>query len=516
MQQLLINLIHSLSVKPSKQTHPWVEQPANGGSSSSKTSALVGYLQSMKGHLMWAKEDATLGQPRIGSAAALGTMVEALIECMVFDGELREQWGSVASAWAMQCNNRHLACRSHQVYRALSPKFTAEAFQNILHSIYLCLGQPKFMVLSFAMEAILSLQQIVSNLNPNTLILYPQIFWACIAMLCTPFVQVYLEALRLCGLILYSMPMDNPTVQHVLLASKPAFESAFLTDGVYLLILKGLTSNITQSMAVNLLTQIGLQTSDAIFGASGPRRVSTVVCALPWMYSELALVWDNLGSANWSMETTKSSLLNVHRTSLGLLQVCRKAGHHTLAEAFVQIAADVDCALQGLDVGRELPTGLSPSAFLETVSPPLCEAFFPRYAKSACGQMMVLLQTMNEVELGKAVLQIVSSWLRHGCLASCSALYRHSTSALFSPVAKLVESPLAEHALILLDLLMTNSAQSAPGEAPSQEWKNPVPWCSLQSHKVSVEFLGVVREGFGSGISKHRLQNPILPFLPLN
>ena len=103
---------------------------------------------------------------------------------LVRTGELRAQWGPLAATWAIQCNSRHVACRSHQVYRALSPKFTVEACQSLLHSIHRCLMEPDHpLVLSFALEAVITLQQIVSNLHPNKLILYPQLFWACVVRL---------------------------------------------------------------------------------------------------------------------------------------------------------------------------------------------------------------------------------------------------------------------------------------------------------------------------------------------
>jgi hypothetical protein len=104
-QQLLINLVHSLAVKPLERAQ--MEHLA--------AAALIRYLQSMKGHTMWAKEQLALGGGRIASAAALGTLADSLVHCMVFDSQLRAQWGGLAAAWAAECDNQHLACRSHQV-----------------------------------------------------------------------------------------------------------------------------------------------------------------------------------------------------------------------------------------------------------------------------------------------------------------------------------------------------------------------------------------------------------------
>lgn len=95
MQQLLINLIHSLSVKPSKQTHPWVEQPANGGSSSSKTSALVGYLVCVQYHscfvrAWFAPSVALLKQSRdtILTIICLCLWVELMVAFLISDANM--------------------------------------------------------------------------------------------------------------------------------------------------------------------------------------------------------------------------------------------------------------------------------------------------------------------------------------------------------------------------------------------------------------------------------------------
>jgi hypothetical protein len=117
-QQLLINLVHSLAVKPLERA----QAEASGTSTSREhltASALIRYLQSMKGHTMWAKEELGLGGARIASAAALGTLADSLVHCMVFDSQLRAQWGGLACAWAAECDNQHLACRSHQVTPSL-------------------------------------------------------------------------------------------------------------------------------------------------------------------------------------------------------------------------------------------------------------------------------------------------------------------------------------------------------------------------------------------------------------
>jgi hypothetical protein len=207
------------------------------------------------------------------------------------------------------------------------------------------------------------------------------------------------------------------------------------------------------------------------------------------------------------------------------VQVSLKAEQPALAHVFAMLAEDCEAASErqrksggnGL-VDVPLPSGLSPDHFLTRLSGPLCEAFFPKHVKSACGQLMVLLQTMSEVSQKKAVLQLLASWLKHSNLVSCGVLYWHGASSLFAPVAKLVESPLAADALAVLDLLMTNGAKPAgTGDlSAGVDWRQPVPWAAQSSHELAVTYLGSVIDSFGSaGAGRQQLDYPILPFLPL-
>jgi len=76
-------------------------------------------------------------------------------------------------------------------------------------------------------------------------------------MLCTPYVQVYAEALRLCGLMVARMPLDNDAVEHVLLASRPRPAMGPLEGpSVSQLVWKGLTCDVTQPTAVQVLVSI--------------------------------------------------------------------------------------------------------------------------------------------------------------------------------------------------------------------------------------------------------------------
>ena len=55
--------------------------------------------------------------------------------------------------------------------------------QSLVATVHRCLGAPSLETLSFALEAVLTLQHVVATLAPPKLVLFPQLFWAAIVLL---------------------------------------------------------------------------------------------------------------------------------------------------------------------------------------------------------------------------------------------------------------------------------------------------------------------------------------------
>lgn len=81
-------------------------------------------------------------------------------------GDLREKWGEEALKWAMECTSKHLACRSHQIYRALRPSVTSDTCVSLLRCLHRCFSSPTQPVLGFVMEILLTLQVHMTFLIP--------------------------------------------------------------------------------------------------------------------------------------------------------------------------------------------------------------------------------------------------------------------------------------------------------------------------------------------------------------
>jgi len=121
-QQALVNLLYSLSARH-------LELHKNSGAlltEHHQVTSLIKYLQSMRSRRLWAYEDITLRHTYLASSTALAALVNAVTEAIFFESDLRERWAAEALKWMLECNSRHLACRSHQVCTVTHPEVFRE------------------------------------------------------------------------------------------------------------------------------------------------------------------------------------------------------------------------------------------------------------------------------------------------------------------------------------------------------------------------------------------------------
>ena len=123
-----------------------------------QVTSLINYLQAMRGRRLWAYEDVRLTETRLPSAAALTALTNAIVDSIFFESDLRERWAAEALRWMLDSNSRHLACRSHQIYRALRPMPSSEACSALLSCLHKCLANPGGAALDVAVDIILTLQ----------------------------------------------------------------------------------------------------------------------------------------------------------------------------------------------------------------------------------------------------------------------------------------------------------------------------------------------------------------------
>ncbi|KAK9846072.1 hypothetical protein WJX84_000717, partial [Apatococcus fuscideae] len=431
---MLIHLLFSLSAQ-----HLEVQQSAGSMVAEyERVTSLIKYLQSMRGRQMWAYEEVSLqapGQWQLASSEAMANLANALLDSIYFETELRARWAQEALRWMLEAGNRHYACRSHQIYRALQPKATIEAIGALLASLARCLANPSQMSLEVAIEIILTLQVVVESMEVGKLVLYPQITLTTLGLLTTSYVHLHALNLGLFSRVLERLDFNDSTVQNVLMASIPqkphsdgerpssangtppfpssppeaavkGKESAWplaaellrqqmLPGGgemlcVQQLLVKGLFQPDTLLLTVQVLTQLAehIAHSRPRSGAEQARVApmpsygQSLGAAIP--ESGLAEV---LGDPLTQLAISISALLpwmalhfrHSPDTPLAAActaahaQACSALGLDDLAQAFLGLSADTTAHLEDV---------------LQQLIEPLARAFFPRFGKALCQRLM--------------------------------------------------------------------------------------------------------------------------------
>ncbi|KAK1432958.1 hypothetical protein QVD17_09861 [Tagetes erecta] len=448
-QHLLVNLLYSLAGR-----HLELYDVENSdGENKQQVVSLIKYVQSKRGSMMWENEDPTLVKIELPSAALLSALVQSMVDAIFFQGDLRETWGAEALKWAMECTSRHLSCRSHQIYRALRPRVTNDACVSLLRCLHRCLANPVPSVLGFVMEILLTLQVMVENMEPEKVILYPQLFWGCVAMMHTDFVHVYCQVLELFARVIDRLSFRDRTTENVLLSSMPRDEldhSVSETDfqrmesqttgpttpssgkvpafeGVQPLVLKGLMSTVSHGVSIEVLSRITVHSCDSIFGDPETRLLMHITGLLPWLCLQLN---------QEAVAGPASPLLHQYQKACGvsanLAIWCRAKSLEELATVFMAYSQGEIKTIDNL---------------LARMSPLLCNEWLPKHSALAFGHLLKLLER-GPVEYQRVILLIMKALLQHTPMDAAQSPH------MYAIVSQLVESTLCWEALSVLEALL--------------------------------------------------------------
>ncbi|GAB2280029.1 hypothetical protein Dimus_014667 [Dionaea muscipula] len=454
-QHLLVNLLYSLAGR-----HLELYDIDNSdGENKQQVVSLIKYVQSKRGSIMWENEDPTVLRPELPSAALLSALVQSMVDAIFFQGDLRETWGAEALKWAMECTSRHLACRSHQIYRALRPKVTSDGCVLLLRCLHRCLGNPTPEDLGFTMEILLTLQVMVENMEPEKVILYPQLFWGCVAMMHTDFVHVYCQVLELFSRVIDCLSFLDKTTENVLLSSMPRDEldSSVVSDmmeefqrlesrtgvgveplplppgkvpafeGVQPLVLKGLMSTASHSVSIDVLSRITFASCDSIFGDPETRLLMQITGLLPWLCLQLPR-----GESSAALTLHQQNYQKACSVAARLALWCRAKSLDGLATVFMAYAEGEIKTINNL---------------LACVAPLLCNEWFPKHSALAFGQLLRLLER-GPVEYQRVILLMLKELLQHTPVDAAQNPH------MYAFVSQLVESSLGWDALNVLEALL--------------------------------------------------------------
>ncbi|KAI8534261.1 hypothetical protein RHMOL_Rhmol10G0076300 [Rhododendron molle] len=461
-QHLLVNLLYSLAGRHLEL----YEVENNDGENKQQVVSLIKYVQSKRGSMMWENEDPTVVRPELPSAALLSALVQSMVDAIFFQGDLRETWGAEALRWAMECTSRHLACRSHQIYRALRPHVTSDACVSLLRCLHRCLGNPVPAVLGFIMEILLTLQVMVENMEPEKVILYPQLFWGCVAMMHTDFVHVYCQVLELFSRVIDRSSFRDRTTENVLLSSMPRDEldtgvsdstefqrlesrnvieplpsngKVPTFEGVQPLVLKGLMSTVSHGVSIEVLSRITVHSCDSIFGDAETRLLMHITGLLPWLCLQLSQDANMVGPASPLQQQHQKACSVASNLSIW----CRAKSLDEMAAVFTAYSRGEVKSIDNL---------------LACVSPLLCNAWFPKHSALAFGHLLRLLEK-GPVEYQRVILLMLKALLQHTPMDAAQSPH------MYAIVSQLVESTLCWEALSVLEALL-QSCGSLTGSHP--------------------------------------------------
>lgn len=444
-QHLLVNLLYSLAGR-----HLELYEVENReGENKQQVVSLIKYIQSKRGSLMWENEDPTLVRTELPSTSLLSALVLSMVDSIFFQGDLRETWGAEALKWAMECTSRHLACRSHQIYRALRPSVKTETCVSLLRCLHKCLGNPVPPVLGFVMEILLTLQVMVEIMEPEKVILYPQLFWGCVALMHTDFVHVYRQVLELFSRVIDRLSFRDRTTENVILSSMPRDELEMndggefnrqesriageslvpengkvpIFEGVQPLVLKGLMSTVSHDSAIEVLSRITVPSCDSIFGNVETRLLMHITGLLPWLGLQLAR-----DTAAPPVQQYQKACFVASNISFW----CRRKSLNVLAEVF-----------SAYSLGRIMST----DELFTRASPPICAEWFPKHSSLAFGHLLRLLER-GPLDYQRVILLMLKALLQQTPVDAAQSPH------VYAIVSQLVESTLCWEALNVLEALL--------------------------------------------------------------
>ncbi|XP_015689288.1 uncharacterized protein LOC102706919 [Oryza brachyantha] len=463
-QDLLVNLLYSLAGRHLEL----YEVESSERENKQHVVSLIKYIQSKRGSLMWENEDPTLVRTELPSASLLSALVQSMVSAIFFQGDLRETWGSEALKWAMECTSRHLACRSHQIYRALRPSVKSDSCVLLMRCIHRCLGNPVPAVLGFAMEILLTLQVMVENMEPEKVILYPQLFWGCVALMHTDYVHIYCQVLELFCRVIDCLTFRDRTTENVLLSSMPRDEfdiNGYTSDlhrlesrttserllsvtetrkvpdfeGVQPLVLKGLMSSVSHGSAIEVLSRITIPTCDSIFGNPDTRLLMHITGLLPWLGLQLTKDAPSLGSSSPIQEQNQKACYVASNISVW----CRVKSLDDLAKVFRAYSFGEIFSLEDL---------------FSRASPPICAEWFPKHSSLAFGHLLRLLER-GPLDYQRVVLLMLKSLLQQ------TPVDPSQIPQVYNVVSQLVESTHCQEALNVLEALLRSCSGVTGGQA---------------------------------------------------
>ncbi|KAG0054336.1 Cell morphogenesis protein PAG1 [Gryganskiella cystojenkinii] len=324
-RSLLVHLIHSIIIRESRSLDIIDE-----------STDLVDFLNTKEGKPLWAYDDIISLSMR--DSPELESLVYRSVQVFqASEVEIRQQWGETALQWATACPVRHIACRSFQVFRALSPSFNQHMLADMLARLSNTIADKSQEIQAFAMEILISLQSIIDTFDSARMMQFPQIFWGSIACLYTGHDQEYLEGLKILEVVTNRLDLNDAQTLEFLLSYFPEqWGSDFM--GIQPLLLKGLRSTTTEQISLRLLRKTMFVSENALIDPSDYRAVFLFLGVLPLLAEGLETKDINDDCLQWAKDLATIADRDGYPSISHLLGVYAKQRFRSQEDFWRQIA----------------------------------------------------------------------------------------------------------------------------------------------------------------------------------
>ncbi|KAK9472091.1 cell morphogenesis N-terminal-domain-containing protein [Dipodascopsis tothii] len=231
-REMLVHLIHELVLSAS---------PA-AGAANAQTLAFIERIRLRDKQTTWSYDDLYSDLTTMRTPRNMDTMIKWVLRIFAEPHPgLREQWSKIALTWATTCPVRHFACRSFQIFRssfvAVDQNMLADMFVRLSNTV----ADSNPDIQSFAMQILMTMNAIATELDPAELVKFPQLFWATIASAQTVHEQEFIEVLSILETLVGKLDLNDPDVVSLLMhVFPPKWEGRF--DGLQKNVLPGLRS----------------------------------------------------------------------------------------------------------------------------------------------------------------------------------------------------------------------------------------------------------------------------------
>ena len=214
---------------------------------------------------LWTYDDLNSDKNGARSPKDMDLLIRNILE--IFSTTLpsmQKDWGMVALLWATNCAVRHIACRSFQVFRSLLSFLDQSMLKDMLQRLSNTISDSTHEIQGFAMQILMTLNAITSELDAEKLIDFPQLFWATAASLHTVNENEYVELLSVLNKFLSKIDLDSEDTVQCLVSTFPSnWEGKF--EGLQQIVMIGLRSSVAWDASLQLLSKLNkLKDSDII------------------------------------------------------------------------------------------------------------------------------------------------------------------------------------------------------------------------------------------------------------